>query len=131
MDLLLDTHVFLWYLFDDQKLETTASQLISDRTNRVYVSPVAFWEIAIKVSIQKLKLNTDYESFIEFGMNKNQFIYLPISLKHTSRLLSLPQLKDHRDPFDRLLVAQALVEGFMLISADARLDSYSVPRVFA
>ena len=131
MDLLLDTHVFLWYLFDDPKLETTASQLISDRTNRVYVSPVAFWEIAIKVSIQKLKLNTDYESFIEFGMNKNQFIYLPISLKHTSRLLSLPQLKDHRDPFDRLLVAQALVEGFMLISADARLDSYSVPRVFA
>ena len=131
MQLLLDTHVFIWYLLNDSKLSQTASNLINNKSNLVYISPIVFWEIAIKVSIKKLVLNSDYETFISLGMHAYQFKHLPITLTHTTRLLSLPQPPNHRDPFDRLLVAQALAEGDTLVSADARLDAYSVPRVFA
>ena len=92
------------------------------------MSPASFWEIAIKVSIGKLKLHQPYDDFVDVCLNKYGFVMLPIEPKHTGRLVSLAFPPNHKDPFDRLLVSQALVESIGLISGDAVLDAYGVAR---
>jgi PIN domain nuclease of toxin-antitoxin system len=114
--LLLDTHTFLWFLLDDPQLSTTARNLIIDPTNDIEVSPAIYWEIAIKISLKKYVLPEPYEVFIEREMVSNDFHILPIEPKHTAALTTL--LFHHRDPFDRLLIAQAMVEGIPMLSID-------------
>jgi PIN domain nuclease of toxin-antitoxin system len=128
MTLLLDTHSFLWFILDDAKLSTTARSLIEDPDNDVLVSPANFWEIAIKVSLGKLDLRCSYEEFMHRGIVENRFTILPIEPKHTTVLTTLPF--HHRDPFDRLLVAQATVEKISLVSIDKDLDPYGVQRLW-
>jgi PIN domain nuclease of toxin-antitoxin system len=129
MRLLLDTHIFIWFCGNDSKLSRTAADLIGDPTNDAFLSPIVMWEIAIKVGSGKLTLLRPYEEFVREGQRAYSFIPLPIELRHISRLLTLP-LSTHRDPFDRLLVSQALADGMTLVSADERLDEYAVPRAF-
>lgn len=130
MRLLLDTHALLWYVLDDPKLSGTARALIVDTANEVLTSPASHWEIAIKVSIGKLTLNQPYGDFIDLCLNRYGFRILPIEPAHTGRLVTLPFPLNHKDPFDRLLVAQAIVEDVPLVSADAPLDQYPITRLW-
>jgi PIN domain nuclease of toxin-antitoxin system len=126
--LLLDTHAMYWYIEGDPKLSRTAQTLIQDASNEVLISPASYWEIAIKVSIGKWTLNRPYEEFTDLGLRQYGFQVLPILPTHTARLLGLPF--HHKDPFDRLLIAQAFAEGIPIVSADPRLDPYGVTRLW-
>ncbi len=128
MRLLQDTHAFLWFVLSDPQLSPTALRLMSDPANDVLISPATYWEIAIKVGLGKLQLHAPYDDFIRRGIDGNDFEILPIEPKHTSVLTTLPH--HHRDPFDRLLVAQATVESIPIISADAALDHYPITRLW-
>jgi PIN domain nuclease of toxin-antitoxin system len=126
--LLLDTHAFLWFVLDDPKLSATADMLISDPTNQVEVSPASYWEIAIKISIGKYSLPEPYEVFMEREIVTNDFRILHIEPKHTATVSTMPF--HHRDPFDRLIVAQAAVEQIAVVSGDPVLDAYGVIRLW-
>ncbi|MGH9855820.1 MAG: type II toxin-antitoxin system VapC family toxin [Blastocatellia bacterium] len=126
MKLLLDTHTLLWFVLGDAQLSATGRQLIEDTANTKFVSPAAYWEVAIKISIGKYALNEPYETFMDRAIRQNGFFILPIEPRHTALLTNMPF--HHRDPFDRLMIAQAMVEGLALVSADAAFDAYSVQR---
>lgn len=130
MRLLLDTHAMYWYVEGDPKLSSTAQTLIQDTTNEVLISPASYWEIAIKVSIGKWTLNRPYEEFIDLGLKQYGFQVLPILPAHTARLIGLASPPNHKDPFDRLIVAQAIVEGIPLVSVDPTLDAYPIERLW-
>ena len=126
--LLLDTHAFLWFVTDDPKLAATAKSAIADANNEILVSPASYWEVAIKVSIGKYTLTAPFETFITRGIKDNDFRILPIEPKHTAALINMPF--HHRDPFDRLIIAQAMVENVGVVSADPAFDSYGVTRLW-
>ncbi len=128
MRLLLDTHTLLWYTLADPKLSRAAQALILDAANEILISPASYWEIAIKVSIGKLTLHRPYEDFMDLCLKTYGFKILPVEPRHTAALIGLPF--HHKDPFDRLLVAQAMVEGIPIISADPALDSYPIRRLW-
>jgi PIN domain nuclease of toxin-antitoxin system len=127
---LLDTHSFLWFITNDAKLSANAHGLISNAQNDVLVSPASYWEVAIKVSIKKYPLTVPFDKFIDEGIAGNDFEILPIEVRHAAALASLPFPPNHKDPFDRLIVAQAIVEGFPLVSVDPKLDAYPIKRLW-
>ena len=116
MRLLLDTHAFLWFILNDPQLSVLAKELIIGPGNEIEISPASYWEIAIKISLNKYSLPEPYGVFMEREIAANDFRILPIELKHTAALTTLPFY--HRDPFDRLLIAQAIVEGIPIVSND-------------
>jgi PIN domain nuclease of toxin-antitoxin system len=126
--LLLDTHAFLWYALDDANLSAKAESLIDDPANDEFISPASYWELAIKISVGKYTLVQPYEDFLRQGIDGNGFIILPIHWRHTARLTNMPF--HHRDPFDRLMIAQALVEQMPIVSNDALFDPYGVQRLW-
>ena len=128
MRLLLDTHAFLWFVLNDSQLSTIAKDIIVDPNNDVEISPATYWEIAIKISIGKYALPESYDAFMERELAKNQFRILPIEPRHTAVLTTLSF--HHRDPFDRLLIAQAISEKIPLLSGDETFDAYPVQRVW-
>jgi len=130
LKLLLDTHALYWYVEGDPKLSTTAQAIIQNMSNQVLVSPACFWEIAIKASIGKWILNRPYEEFVDLALRQYGFELLPILPTHTGKLIGLPFPQNHRDPFDRLLVAQALVEQIPVVSCDSKLDQYPINRIW-
>ena len=128
MTLLLDTHSFLWFWWDDPQLSETAKQAICDATNRKLISTASCWEIAIKVSLKKLDLGAPYRGFIHEHMVRNNFELLQITDEHLAMLVDLPF--HHKDPFDRLLVAQSLYEQIPIVSVDPQLDAYGGTRIW-
>lgn len=126
MKLLLDTHAFFWFIADHQSLSSTGRDMISDAGNEIFLSPATYWEIAIKVSLRKWILNRPYQELVDIAVVKYGFQILPILPTHTERLLNLPF--HHRDPFDRLLISQAMVEQLSVISADTAFDAYPIER---
>jgi PIN domain nuclease of toxin-antitoxin system len=125
MTLLLDTHVLLWWLDDPDKLSRAAKKVIQDGRNTVYVSAAVAWEIALKKALGKLEAPDDLEE----AMEASRFLPLPVTIPHALAVLSLPPY--HRDPFDRLLIAQALHEGLRLVSRDPEVAKYPVPQIVA
>jgi PIN domain nuclease of toxin-antitoxin system len=131
MNLLLDTHTFLWFVNGDPQLSTTARELIEDAANTSYISVATLWEMAIKISLGKLVLQEPFATFIPEQIQHNGFISLDINTSHTAMIASMPfPLADHRDPFDRLLIAQALVERLSIVSRDGKFDAYSIARIW-
>lgn len=128
MRLLLDTHTVVWYVEGNSKLSATARALIKAGGNDVFMSPASYWEIAIKASLGKWTLNQPYADFIDLCLNHYRFQILPIIPAHTAVLISLPFPLHHKDPFDRLIVAQAIAEQMPVVSADDKLDSYPIVR---
>lgn len=128
MRLILDTHSFLWVVLNDPQLSAAARVAISDPNNDVLVRPATYWEIAIKVSTGKYTLTTPYQHFIEHNIAVNDFEVLPIEVRQTALVVTLPF--HHRDPFDRLLIAQALAEDITLVSNEALFDAYGVRRLW-
>ncbi|MFX1766572.1 type II toxin-antitoxin system VapC family toxin [Paraburkholderia sp. A1RI-2L] len=119
MRLLLDTHVFLWAVKDDSRLTKVARKLIAD-ADEVYVSSVSIWEAAVKVGLGKLDVDID---LLVTEIEASGFSELPVRAVHAARVRGLPDI--HRDPFDRLLVAQALSEPLRLVTADGYLSKYT------
>lgn len=126
MRLLLDTHAFLWFVLDSPQLSHDALQLIQNPANKILVSPASYWEIAIKVSLGKYQIPELFQSWMEHQLTVNSFDILPIAISHAAMVSTL--LFHHRDPFDRLLCAQALVEKIPIISIDDVFDRYGVKR---
>ncbi len=124
MNLLLDTHAFIWFSEGDDKLSSSAQQLISDPLNLVHLSLVSVWELQIKTQLGKLTLDNELSNAIEIQVSQNNIQLLPIELKH---ILQPSNLEDHhRDPFDRLLVAQAQSESMSIITNDNKVKQYQV-----
>jgi PIN domain nuclease of toxin-antitoxin system len=128
MTLLLDTHTLLWFFWDDPQLSAPAKTAIEDPGNRKLVSVASCWEIAIKVAVRKLDLGEPSRTFLSREIARNNFDLLPITLHHATGVETLPF--HHRDPFDRLLIAQALAEGVPVVSSDAAFDLYGVTRIW-
>ena len=123
--LLLDTHAFLWWLSDDPALGAEARQIMSEPRNQVLVSAASIWEISIKQAKGMLEAPADLEVLVE----DEGFTKLPISLFHGQQAGKLPEI--HRDPFDRMLIAQAQAEGLELVTADGIIPQYGVRVVSA
>ena len=128
MKLLLDTHSFLWFIGGSSRLSRNARMLIEDVSNQSVLSLASIWEIAIKVSIGKLSLGQTFETFIPQQMSLNGIGLLEISFPHTAVVATLPF--HHRDPFDRLLIAQAIVEQIPIVSCDTALGRYAITRLW-
>jgi PIN domain nuclease of toxin-antitoxin system len=124
MKILLDTHAFFWWVTDNPKLSPMAHRLIEDRSNEVFVSAVVVWEMAIKGHGGKWEAARPIAEQTESIVAENGFMPLAISLAHAGLAGSLPGA--HRDPFDRLLAAQATFEGLSLVTADRRLSAFGV-----
>ena len=126
MKYLLDTHTLLWFLMGDKKLSHKARRLIDNPDNKKLLSIASLWEIAIKVSIRKLVLDKSFERLFPEQLHFNRIEILDITVNSLTKLTTLPF--HHRDPFDRLIIAQALVEKLPIIGTDAVFDAYGVSR---
>ena len=126
MNLLLDTHTLLWFLRDDPQLSEMAKKLIEDPGNRKLVSVASCWEIAIKAGLGKLDLAEPSRTLLEREIPANNLEILSISLAHATAVESLPP--HHKDPFDRLLIAQSMIEGIPIVGADLIFDLYQIDR---
>ncbi len=124
MRLLLDTHAFLWWVADASQLSKRAGTLISNERNEVFFSAASAWEIVIKARFGRVVLPERVDRFIRRQLEVNDFQGLPIRVEHAWRLQSLQD--HHRDPFDRMLVAQALEDGLIILSADPLVRRYQV-----
>ena len=124
MKVLLDTHTFLWWITDDRRLSLRARGIISNEENELFVSAATGWEIAIKVRMGRLDLPDEPERFVPTQLRMNALKPLPIGMNHALHVSTLPDY--HRDPFDRMLIAQAQVEGMPIVSADPNIQRYQV-----
>lgn len=128
MNLLLDTHTLLWFLNADPFLSPKAQATIENPSNRKWVSIATCWEIAIKVGIKKLELGEPAATFLPRELTRNHFELLPVELRHATFVESMPM--HHRDPFDRLLAAQAILDNLTIVSSDIIFDRYGVDRIW-
>lgn len=124
MSLLLDTHTFLWWIDDDPRLSDRARALIGDAGNEVFISAVSGWELVIKAALGRIDFPAPPQRFIPQQLQRNSFQVLPVHLAHALKVAELPDL--HRDPFDRMLIAQVLVEELQLVTADDDIRRYPV-----
>lgn len=130
MRILLDTHTLLWFYLGDLRLSRQARTAIEEPTNTKLVSPASYWELAIKISLGKYVLTESYDEFIQHAIFDNGFWVLPVEPRHTSQVAALPFVAGHKDPFDRLLVSQAIVENIPIVSDDEALDQYPITRLW-
>ena len=128
MRVLLDTHAFLWWIMDDVRLSSHARAVIADGHNELFLSVASGWEIAIKARLGKIQLPSDPASFVPKQLRINSIEPLAVQMTHALRVHSLPG--HHRDPFDRILVAQAQVEQVLIITADPHIAQYDVEIVW-
>ena len=124
MRALLDTHTFLWWITDRPQLSARVREIIGDGGNELFLSAASGWEIAIKAQLGKLELPDDLGRFIIEQLALNAFTSLPIQMDHALRVYTLP--RHHRDPFDRILVAQCQLENMPILSADPQIAQYPV-----
>ena len=125
MNVLLDSHTLLWWLADNPSLSESARITISDGSNLIFVSAVVIWEIRIKQALGKLEIPPDFREVLE----QQPFEMLAITAEHAHAVADIPKI--HRNPFDRMLVAQAKVEGFTIVSRDPVFERYEIPLIKA
>ena len=123
---LLDTHTLLWFIAEDKQLSSSGQRLILDSSSEIFISTASLWEIAIKINIGKLALNKPFEQSFPDELDSHGIEILDITVDILVQLTTLPL--HHRDPFDRLIIAQAIVEGIPIISKDEAFDLYDVKR---
>jgi PIN domain nuclease of toxin-antitoxin system len=131
MRVLIDTHAFLWFIFADSQLSRVAADVIGDPDNEPFLSIASVWEIAIKVRTEKLRLPDPLDRFLREQLRTNRVQLLPIKFAHAVRVHSLayarlPNGAEHKDPIDRLIASQALIEGVPLVSVEALFAQYGV-----
>ncbi|HEX7771240.1 MAG TPA: type II toxin-antitoxin system VapC family toxin [Pyrinomonadaceae bacterium] len=124
MKLLLDTHIFIWWADHPEKLSPAALSALEDETNELLLSVASVWEMQIKIQLGKLKLSLPLKELVKNQQETNDVTVSPIALAHVLTLESLPF--HHKDPFDRLLIAQSISEGLTVVTADSQFSAYSV-----
>ncbi len=127
MRILLDTHAFIWFAEDDDQLHPNIKRAIEKSANDIFLSIASIWEMAIKIQLNKLKISKSIEEVIELATS-NGFELLPILPEHIIKLTALAF--HHRDPFDRIIIAQGLDENFQIVSKDSIFDEYGVKRLW-
>ncbi|MGL5193550.1 MAG: type II toxin-antitoxin system VapC family toxin [Chroococcales cyanobacterium] len=128
MRLILDTHTFIWFVMGDPRIPPDLQDRIADENNQKLLSKASVWEVAIKQSIGKLNFARPFRDVIEQQLSANGIDLLDINLAHIEIVSSLPM--HHRDPFDRLIIAQGIVENIPIISADTIFDAYPIQRIW-
>jgi PIN domain nuclease of toxin-antitoxin system len=128
MRAILDTHVFLWWNTDDPKLSTSIREIIADGRNTLYLSAASAWEIAIKAERGRLTLPAPPQEYVTDRLALHSIQALPITLRHALQVYALPV--HHRDPFDRLLVAQGQIEDLPILTADRTFARYDIRTIF-
>jgi PIN domain nuclease of toxin-antitoxin system len=128
MRLILDTNVFLWIITDDPRLSTSARRAFLDEGNALLLSMASVWEMFVKIGTGKLVVAEEPASFLRDQLSQNRIDLLPIRYEHCARLPELPDV--HRDPFDRLIIAQAIHERLPVVSSDSRFAEYGVENLF-
>ncbi|MEC4986501.1 MAG: type II toxin-antitoxin system VapC family toxin [Oscillatoria sp. PMC 1068.18] len=128
MRILLDTHAFIWYVTDNSRLSDSGRTIIDNGDNEILLSVVSIWEMAIKQSIGKLSFGLPLRAFVEHQFSINKIKLLNINLEQIEVIATLPL--HHRDPFDRLLIAQGIVENLPILSRDVAFDAYPVNRLW-
>lgn len=126
MNYLLDTHTFLWFINDDPALSATAKAIIEDPENAIYLSVASVWEMAIKLSLGKLEMPSPFTEFIDDQLRENTIALLDIKTSHAGIVTTLSF--HHRDPFDRLIIAQSKSEEIPVIGRDTIFDAYGIKR---
>ena len=126
MTYLIDTHTFLWFILGDSKLSAVAYGLMRDPENDIIISPASIWEMAIKIGLKKLDIFQPFDPFVTNELATNSIGLMQIVPQHVAILTTLPL--HHKDPFDRLIIAQSLHESLPVIGCDTAFDSYGVPR---
>lgn len=129
MKLLLDTHTLIWFIMGDTKLPVPLRTLLETVENQRLISVASLWEIAIKMSLGKLDMGAPFAALIPGQLLANQIEILPIAVAHLHQVATLPF--HHRDPFDRLLIAQSQVEQLPILSRDPTFDEYNIQRLWA
>ncbi|MGK7886098.1 MAG: type II toxin-antitoxin system VapC family toxin [Crocosphaera sp.] len=124
MNLLLDTHCWLWALSEPEKLNSQASDLISDSANKIYLSTASIWELGIKAKLGKIQLPEPFETFVPNRLQVFQTIPLPITASHAITAATLPL--HHKDPFDRMIIAQGQSENLAILSNDNAFHDYDI-----
>ncbi|MBT3272947.1 MAG: type II toxin-antitoxin system VapC family toxin [Spirochaetales bacterium] len=119
MNYILDTHTFLWWIGDDERLSKQVFDIVADKNNKIYFSAVSAWEISIKIRIGKLTVAEDPDKFLTDNINENGFLVMPINLIHSTKIFHIPNT--HRNPFDQMLAAQSLSEKMPLLSEDSKI----------
>jgi PIN domain nuclease of toxin-antitoxin system len=127
MKLLLDTHTFIWFVEDDKQLPNKTKKIIEDSENEIFLSIASLWEIAIKLQLKKLGLSQPIEKVMELAA-LNGFVFLPILPEHIITLTKLEFY--HRDPFDRIIIAQSITEEQAIITKDKVFDDYGIERIW-
>ena len=128
MKIIVDTHVFLWWITDSSKLSKQAKTIISDGDNTIFLSAASSWEIAIKNQLGRLQLPQRPERFIPDQLLRNGMESLPITMSHALHVATLPSI--HRDPFDRMLISQAQVEHLPILTADPFFARYRIETIW-
>ena len=128
MKYLLDTHAFIWIVEDDQNLSDKVKKIFLNSSNDIYLSAASLWEIAIKISLKKLKLENSLSAFIDKHAVENNILILDVQSNHVMPLERLPF--HHKDPFDRLLVCQCIQEKMNILSRDKIFDKYGIKRIW-
>jgi PIN domain nuclease of toxin-antitoxin system len=128
MRVLFDTHSFLWWIEDDPRLSSTVKEIIGDRSNELFFSAASGWEIAIKAKTGKLNISDIPEKFVMEQLAINAVTILPIQINHALHIYNLPN--HHRDPFDRILIAQSQLENLPIMTVDAQIVRYSVETIW-
>jgi PIN domain nuclease of toxin-antitoxin system len=128
MQLLLDTHSFIWWSINSEKLSVTRQDLLFDRNNRLFLSVASVWEMQIKLQLGKLQLNPSLQELIKNQITINNLEILSIDLAHIWTLATL--IHYHKDPFDRLLISQSITEIMPILSIDEIFDRYPVQRIW-
>jgi PIN domain nuclease of toxin-antitoxin system len=126
MRILIDTHVFIWWTSDSQKLSPRVYNLLTNPNTEALLSIISIWEMQIKLSLGKLQLKVSLPELVDDEIKRNRIELLQLDISHIYALSSLPQ--HHRDPFDRLLIAQSMSEGLEIVSVDENFDAYGVQR---
>jgi PIN domain nuclease of toxin-antitoxin system len=127
MNILVDTHTFLWYFQDSAELSFKAAEIIEETSNDICLSIASLWEISIKVGLGKLRLQNSF-SDLEAVLKRLKIEILPITFSDTECYLNLPL--HHRDPFDRMLIAQAINHSLIVVSCDVAFDAYPIQRLW-
>jgi PIN domain nuclease of toxin-antitoxin system len=124
MNILLDTHIFLWFVNDDPRLSDGLKDLIENKNNFSYLSIASLWEMSIKYNLGKLTLAPSYQEFVEREVSESSIILLSIKLEHLKINASLTFY--HRDPFDRIIIAQSMAENIPIMTVDSVFSQYSI-----
>lgn len=128
MRLLVDAHAVIWYVDQDHLMSAAAHAAITDANNELLLSVATLWEIAIKVGLGKLSLGLPYRDWMNRTITDLSLVLLPITIDYADRQATLPL--HHRDPFDRLVIAQAIIESVPIISTDRKFDAYGISRLW-